>query len=201
MTTVDALPMALRADVASVSPEARTAEVIFSTGAPVERFDWMTGERYLEELSLKASHVRLSRLNAGGPLLDSHSSYRLGSQLGAIVRGSARVEQGRAVATVRFSKRADVEPIFQDVRDGIVSSVSVGYRVHRFDVTKASGQSVERRLATDWEPFEISLVSMPADVGAKVRDGDKSGTNRCVMVRAADMDRDRLFRLMQALGQ
>jgi hypothetical protein len=30
------------------------------------------------------------------------------------------------------------------------------------------------RTAVDWEPYEISMVPMPADTGARVRTGDKS---------------------------
>jgi hypothetical protein len=41
---------------------------------------------------------------------------------------------------------------------------------------------VETRTATDWEPYEVSLVPMPADPGARVRGGEKLDTNTCVMV-------------------
>lgn len=198
LATIELPPIAIRADVQSVNPEARTADVVFSTGAAVDRFDWLSGKRYRELLSMKPSHVRLDRLNSGGPLLDAHSGYSVAHQLGAIVRGSARIERGQAVATVRFSKRESVEPIFQDVRDGIITAVSVGYRVHRFEETEGRDGAVATRTATDWEPFEVSLVPMPADVGAKVRDGDKSQTNSCVIVRAGDADRDRRLQLARA---
>lgn len=197
---VDAPPMSIRADVASINPEARAADVIFSTGAAVERFDWLTGKKYREVLSMKADHIRLVRLNAGAPLLDAHSAWSVTSQLGAVVRGTARLDGKKAMATVRFSKRADVEPIFQDVRDGIISAVSVGYRVHRFEETDAPRDGgMPTRVATDWEPYEISLVPMPADVGAKVRDGDRTLTNSCVIVTlAADADRQRRLALARA---
>lgn len=199
LTHIDLLPLAIRADVQTINTETRTAELIFSTGAPVDRFDWLSGKRYREVLSMKPGHIRMDRLNAGAPLLDSHSAYSVGDQLGAIVRGTARLDKGQALATVRFSKRAAVEPIFQDVQDGIISAVSVGYRVHRFEETEGRDGAVATRLATDWEPFEVSLVSMPADAGAKVREGDKSQTNSCVIVRAiADGDRRRLLQLVRA---
>lgn len=201
IATIDVVPLSIRAEVQSINAETRTAELVFSTGAAVDRFDWLSGKRYREVLSMKKSHVRLDRLNAGAPLLDSHSAYTVGDQLGAIVRGTARIENGQAVARVRFSKRAAVEPIFQDVQDGIISSVSVGYRVHRFEETEGRDGGPATRLATDWEPFEVSLVSMPADVGAKVRDGDRSLTNSCVVVcAAADADRRRQFLLARAKG-
>lgn len=180
-TAVDILPLSLRADVASINEENRTVELIFSTGAGVERMDWWTGERYIEQLALNPKNVRIERLNAGGPLLDAHSSYSLTDQIGAVEPGSVKLTGKEARATVRFSKREQVEPIWQDVRDGIYRSVSVGYRVHKFEEEK-NGNKLPVRTAVDWEPFEISLVPMPADAGARVRSGDKSNTNQCVIV-------------------
>jgi len=197
--TFDLPPLSVRADLQSVDPDARTAELIFSTGAAVDRVDWWTGKRFREVLSMKPGHVRLERLNSGAPLLDSHSGFSISHQLGVVQRGTARLSKGQGLASVRFSKRAEVEPIFRDVQDGILGAVSVGYRVFRFEETVPKGEEIPTRLATDWEPFEVSLVPMPADVGARVRDGDKTQTNACVIVRAtADEDRLRRFRLARA---
>lgn len=193
--TVDLPPLGVRAEVGSVNDDARTVELIFSTGAAVERMDWWTGKRYLEVLSLKPGHVRLDRLNAGGPLLNAHSAYSLADVLGTVAPGSARIEKAHAVATVRFSKRADVEPIWQDVRDGIIRNVSVGYRVHRFEEDAGKDNKLPVRTAVDWEPYEISMVPMPADAGARVRTGDKTNTNTCVIAAITqDADRNRLFK-------
>jgi hypothetical protein len=178
---VDLPPLCVRAEVASVSDENRTVDLIFSTGAGVERMDWWTGDRYIEQLALSPKNVRIERLNAGGPLLDAHSAYSISDQIGTVEPGSVKLTGKEARATVRFSKRAQVEPIWQDVRDGIIRSVSVGYRVHKFEEEK-SGNQLPVRTAVDWEPFEISLVPMPADAGARVRSGDKTGTNTCVIV-------------------
>jgi hypothetical protein len=201
--TIEVPPLSLRAEVTSFDEAARTVDLIFSTGAAVERFDWMSGKRYLEKLAITPDAIRLDRLNAGAPLLDSHSAWSVSDQLGAVVVGTARVEKGKALATVRFSAREAVAPIVQDVKDGIIRSVSVGYRVHKFEEDAGKGDKMPVRTATDWEPYEVSMVSMPADAGAKVRDGDKSNTNLCViLVRDAaavtDADRVRRFRLAQA---
>jgi len=200
--TVDLPPLSIRADVATVDEEARTVELIFSTGAAVDRMDWWTGKRYLEKLSLDPKHIRLDRLNAGGPLLDSHSSGSVKDQLGAVVPGSVRLMKIEARATVRFSKRESVGEIWQDVRDGIIRHVSVGYRVHKFEEEAGKDNKIPVRTATDWEPYEISMVPMPADAGAKVRGGDKSGTNVCVIVRAvSDADRVRSIRFARLVGR
>lgn len=174
-----------RALVDTIDEEARTVELIFSTGAAVERMDWYSGTRYLEVLSLDPAHVKIDRLNQGGPLLDSHGSYSVLSMLGAVVPGSVKLSKKEARATVRFSKRAEVEPIWQDVKDGLVKSVSVGYRSYAYEETppkKKDGLPV--RTATSWEPFEVSMVSIPADPGARTRGAKPEETHSCEIVPA-----------------
>lgn len=149
---------------ATVNAEARTVEVVWTTGARVKRSDW-AGNSYIEELSLAPGAVRLERLNSGAPLLDSHDSFSLGSQIGVVERAWIANGEGRAV--VRLSKRAEVEPIWQDIVNGIYRSVSVGYRTHKTERDDTGDTPVER--AVDWEPFELSLVPIPADAGAQVR--------------------------------
>jgi phage head maturation protease len=196
-------PLSIRATVASFNEDDRTAEVIFSTGSGVERYDWMSGKRYIEKLAIVPAAIRLERLNAGAPLLDSHSAWSVTDQLGAVVAGTARVEKGKALATVKFSARDAVAPIIQDVRDGIITSVSVGYRVYKFEEETGKNNALPVRTAVDWEPFEISMVSMPADTGAKVR-REQIETNHCVLVtrrqetQTADSDRNRRFQLASA---
>src|SRR5678809_1155506 len=160
--TIEIPPLCLRAEVASINDALRTVDVVFSTGAAVDRMDFWTGKRYREVLSLKPGAVRLDRLNSGAPLLDSHSAFSVADILGTVVRGSAKIHKGQAIATLRFSKRQAVEPFYQDVRDGIITSVSTGYRVHRFDEV-VGADDIPVRTATDWQPFEISMVPMPAD--------------------------------------
>lgn len=177
-------PLSVRAAIESFDEEARTVDLVFSTGAPVERMDFWTGKRYVETLSLDPAHVRLERLNAGGPLLDSHSSWTVADQLGAVEPGSVVLAKKEARATVRFSRRDAVEPVWQDVRDGIIRSVSVGYRVYTFEETQGKGNALPVRRAIDWEPFEISMVPIPADAGAKVREGKSDDSNTCQIVPA-----------------
>lgn len=199
--TVDVPPLSVRASVGTVNEDDHTVELVFSTGAPVERYDWMSDKRYLEVLSLKPEHIRIDRLNAGAPLLDAHSAYSITDMLGAVEPGSVKLTATEARATVRFSRRDAVEPIWGDVKDGLIRSVSVGYRVHKFQEDDGKGNKMPVRTAIDWEPFEISMVPMPADVGARVRAGDKSDTNPCVIVTRAtmeDADRWRRLRLARA---
>lgn len=201
--TVTMTPLDRRADVGTVHEDTRTVDLVFSTtsGGDVVRYDWDTGKRYVERLSLDPAHVRMDRLNAGAPLLDTHSAWSLANQIGVVE--SAELRKADARATVRFSKRADVEPFYQDVRDKIIRNVSVGYRVYRSDeLPKPSKEGYPIRLAVDWEPYEISMVPMGADSGAHVRKSSEVATHPCVIVlsgqRLTDADRIRHLRLVQA---
>jgi hypothetical protein len=181
--TISMPPLDLRAEVGAVNDEKRTVNLIFATAkADVLRYDWETGKRFYERLSLDPKHVDMSRLASGtAPLLDSHSAYSLSNVIGVVE--TASLEAKRGVATVRFSKRAEVTPRWDDVRDGIIKNVSVGYRVQRFEDTGEARDGYPVMLATRWMPFEISMVPMGADAGARVRSSKDIETNPCVIER------------------
>jgi hypothetical protein len=153
-----------RADLAPASADrdARTVEVIWSTGAPVRRRD-MTGQ-YIERLSLAPESVDLSRLQ-GASVLDAHRQSAVRDVLGSVQ--SATVDGQRGTALIRFSSRPEVEPLWQDVLSGILRHVSVGYSVEEWAEATESGARV--LTAVRWTPHEISLVPTPADPGAHIR--------------------------------
>ena len=173
MDTIE-LPLQTRADVRlapdTIDRQARTVELVWSTGAPVRRRDLFTGRRYDEVLSLDRAHVDLSRLNAGAPLLNAHGAYNLLNLLGVVERAwivdGSDGPHGRAV--VRFSEREDVEPLWQDVQAGIIRNVSVGYAVRTYEVIEQDGQVPVWR-AIDWQPLELSAVPIGADQAAGFR--------------------------------
>ena len=155
----------------TINVEERTVELVWSTGAQVRRASWARGD-YIEELSMAPGAVRMDRLNKGAPLLDAHDSFSLRSQIGVVQRAWLDGNEGRAL--VKFSRRDDVGPIFQDVQDGIYRNVSVGYKVHKTERDETGAVPVER--AVDWEPYELSLVPIPADAGAQVRSEEPTPT-------------------------
>lgn len=151
---------------ATVNTEARTVNLVLSTGARVLR-ERLFDEPVFEELSLDPSHVELARLNSGAPLLNSHRRFDLADQLGVLER--AWIENGQLYGTARFSDRAEVEPYFRDVQAGIIRNVSLGYVVHQWrDITQPD-DAHPVQLAIRWEPFEASLVTIGADAGAQTR--------------------------------
>lgn len=142
---------------AAVDVESRTVELAFASETPYERW-WG-----VEILDLGQTAVRLGRLTAGGPLLMDHDSRDHIGVIESVQIGADRV--GRAV--VRFGKSARAEEVFQDVKDGIRRNVSVGYMIHKAVLVEQTDEQDTYRV-TDWEPFEVSLVSVPADASVGI---------------------------------
>ena len=144
----------------SVNVEARTVELSFSSEEPYDRYFGM------EILDHSPTAVRLGRLNAGGALLCDHNTR---DQVGVIENATIGTDRkGRAV--VRFGKSERAEEVFQDVTDGIRRNVSVSYDVHKMLMEKQENGKDWYRV-TDWEPLEVSLVSVPADATVGVGRG------------------------------
>jgi hypothetical protein len=170
----------------SYNSEKRTVEVTFATTTPVVRYGYV-GERwgaFEEELSFDAKHVRMERLLNGANVLDNHDRYSgLRSVLGVVE--DARLENKKGVATLRFSDREEVAGIVRDIETGIIRNVSVGYRVNKYEEVNPKREEGElpRYRAIDWEPMEISMVSIPADAKSTVRGEDDKSFNEVVITR------------------
>jgi hypothetical protein len=151
----------------SLNADARTIELTWSTGSRGRRASWFDGDWY-EELDMSPQAVRLDRLNSGAALLNNHQSADLSNILGVVER--AWIENGEGRARVRFSERAEVDPIFRDVAAGIIRNVSVGYQVHQWsEPERANKDEPPTYRALDWEPMELSLVGVPFDAKAQTR--------------------------------
>jgi hypothetical protein len=154
--------------------EDRLFSVIFTTGAIVRRQNILMDEEYDEELLVTPEAVRLERLNSGtAPVLDTHSGSTLDSVKGVVMGGSARISSGLGTATVKIDSGTENEHILRKIRDGIIRNVSIGYRVHRYEIIR-KGRDAPLYRAVDWEPYEISLVPIGADAGAGIRSDIKT---------------------------
>lgn len=143
---------ALLVERSAIDEEARTAVLAFASETPYERY-WG-----VEILDVTATSMRQGRLRSGANLLMDHDWKDVVGVVESVEVGADRV--GRAV--VRFGKGARAEEVWQDVRDGIRRNVSVGYMVHKAQLVETK-DGLETYRVTDWEPFEISLVAVPAD--------------------------------------
>jgi len=162
------LPLSSRAAITpdSYNEADRTIEVVFATEAEVKRRNW-DGTNYTEVLSCKPENVRLERINSGANLVDSHSTYSIRSIIGVVEK--AWIESKQCKAIIRLSKREEVAGYVQDIIDGITRNISVGYAIHTTDITEDKDNNSITVRVTDWEPAELSILSVPADYKAGTR--------------------------------
>lgn len=153
------------AEVREIDTEARTVELAFSSEIEVERFFG------IEVLSHEPEAVRMERLTGGAPVLVNHN---WDEQVGVVEE--ARIDADRrGRAKVRFGRGARASEIFEDIRDGIRRHVSVGYLIHKLEIEERAGQA-DLVTIQDWEPFEVSIVAVPADASVGV--GRDAGTGK-----------------------
>lgn len=163
--------MVRHGEVRQVSEEDRTVEVAFSSEAPVMR--WF-GEEVLDH---SPGAMVTERMNDGAAVLLDHD-WR--DQVGVVEEVTLGADR-RGRARIRFSRSARGQEVFQDVLDGIRRHVSVGYRINKIEVTERQGQPDLVRVL-EWEPYEISMVAVPADptvgVGRSVTPEETGGGPR-----------------------
>lgn len=135
----------------SFDEENRTVELSFSSEEPYERY-WG-----IEILDHSTKSVNLDRLTNSAPLLFNHN---IDEVIGVIE--TAKIEDNKGIALVRFGNSAKAKEVFSDVVDGIMKNVSVGYQIDEMKL-ESEKDGVETYRVTRWQPFEISIVSIPAD--------------------------------------
>lgn len=140
------------AAVSAVDLEARTVSLSFSSESEVPR--WFG----VEVLSHDPGAVRLERLNDGAGVLWNHDP----DDMRGVVESATIDADKSGRALIRLSKSPAGEQLLQDIEDQIVTKVSVGYRIHGLKLLEERSDT-DVYLVTDWEPYEISLVSIPAD--------------------------------------
>lgn len=146
----------------TINVEARTIELAFSSESPYERW-WG-----IEILDHSPTSIDLSRMNTHANLLCDHDIRDVIGVVESVSIGADR----KARAIVRFGKSARAEEIFQDVVDGIRKNVSVGYMINEAKLESSTksdeGEETDTYRITNWTPYEISLVSVPADIAVGV---------------------------------
>ncbi|WP_226998583.1 phage major capsid protein [Tardibacter chloracetimidivorans] len=161
----------------SINEESRTVELSFSSEEPYERW-WG-----VEILDHGRKAVRLGRLNGGAALLVNHDPD---DQVGVVEKAWLDGKKGRAL--VRFGRSPRAEEVYQDVKDGIRKLVSVGYRIAGIKL-ESSENNQETYRVTDWEPYEVSLVAVPADATVGVgRDGEAPAFDPRTLVSPEEED-------------
>jgi HK97 family phage major capsid protein/HK97 family phage prohead protease len=138
-------------DKRSIDEGKRTVDVAITSEYPVRRW-------YGEEiLSHEQGAIRLERLQNGGSLLFNHDVNALIGVVENVRLDADKVLRG----TVRFGTDELSNTRFAQVKDGILRSISAGYMIHSYSEEKI--EDTYRYIATDWEPYEVSFVTVPAD--------------------------------------
>lgn len=143
------------------SGDDRIVELAFSSEAPYSRIytDQNGDPVELKEILVHDKDaVDLDVLNDKASLLFNHE---FDNHIGVVVPGSARIdEDGVGRALVQFSKVGQLaNETFEKVKEGTMSKVSVGYTVLEGHADFSKGVYY----VTKWQPYEISIVSVPAD--------------------------------------
>lgn len=142
------MPISLKARAATDDADPNLMTFSASSETPVVRW----GDS--EILRHDAPSLRLDRLRTLGSVLINHDENQ---RAAAIL--SADIVDKRLEVTVRFGKSEFAQQARQDVMDELLRGVSIGYRVHSWDVN----EDTRTYTATDWEPFEVTFTPIPAD--------------------------------------
>ena len=156
----------------TVNEDARTIDVMWSSGAAVLRmFD--DGTLFNEELEVSEKACNLGRLNNGAPVLMDHEA-NVKEQYAVVER--AWIVGNEAYATLCFADDDEATVYWNRIKKGIIRKLSCGYAVKKWTAIKPAkdGDPITYR-AVDWEPFEISFVSIPADDTTNTRSNPDVG--------------------------
>lgn len=162
-------------DLRAVEGEGNERKFIlsFSSEEPYERYFGP------EILSHAPGAVDLTRLNEIGVLLFNHKRDDVVGKINI-----AWIENGRGNAEIEFDDDEFSEKIRRKVENKTLKGVSVGYMVEKWEDVASGETSQDGRfkgpcsIATKWTPFEISIVSIPADATVGVgREIEESSSN------------------------
>jgi len=170
-----------------------TIDVVWYSGASVPRIDRATGEPYMLQLDMQG--CRFDRLNNGAPVFDTHftgddfKSLMAGkvgtrAQVGVVRRAWPNGDKG--MATLQFDLGdPDGAELFRKASTGILQNLSFGTFVYKREKLQTEGmpegkppylndKEIGMFKATDWEPFEISPCTVPAEFNTCFLSADRA---------------------------
>ena len=140
----------------SSEDDTKTIELSFSSEEPYQR--WYDHTEVLDHKG-----VQLDRLNEIGVVLYNHNRDKV---IGKVKK--AWVEDNRGLAIIELDDDEFSTEIYKKVESGTLKGVSVGYSIDTWEEVKAGKESTDGfvgpcYIARKWTPYEISIVSIPAD--------------------------------------
>ena len=134
--------------------------VMISADNSGERYDWWSGETFIEELD--ATGANLERLRT---FFKDHW-ISVDNAIGRVEE--PKVENNELVCSVVFGTDDDSEKIFRKYVDGTLNDVSIGYNIRDIVITEKKGEPTHV-LVTEFDILELSAVGVGFDAGAGVR--------------------------------
>ena len=136
--------------------DTKTIELSFSSEEPYQR--WYDHTEVLDHKG-----IQLDRLNDIGVVLYNHNRDKV---IGKVKK--AWVEDNRGLAVIELDDDEFRTEIYKKVESGTLKGVSVGYSIDTWEEVKAGKESTDGfagpcYIARKWTPYEISIVSIPAD--------------------------------------
>ena len=135
-------------------------EISFSCASsyPYAREDRETKRYFIERLLITPDSLDMTRLNGGASVLKNHDTDIV---LGKVVR--AWIEDGVLCVRIRFRSDGMSRSLFDDLANGTIPNVSIGYSVEHYnEYTDTNGNLV--RNVDKWTAYEVSVcVGIPAD--------------------------------------
>ncbi|MCP3965600.1 MAG: hypothetical protein GY718_04490 [Lentisphaerae bacterium] len=162
-----------------IDTEARTVQLAFASEEPYER--WWGIE------VIDVNRLDLTRLNNSAALLYNHDPDAL---IGVVTRAWTDDDK-IARASVRFSESDLGQEKFSQVMEEVLTKVSFGYEItamEEINMVAKVGDEDKKAYRVTASPFEISMVSIPADdVGAGVgKSIDKDIVHGSAVVESKD---------------
>jgi len=138
----------------TLNEDDRIIEFSCSSEEPYNRGD------YVEILSHDPSAIRLNRLANKAAVLFNHKWDEL---IGVVEEVTIDTEMKKLRVKVKFSKTEEGLEALTNVQDGILTKVSIGYIPMKYIVEGETEEKTPIYRIIDWEPYEVSLVTVPAD--------------------------------------
>jgi len=168
----------------SINEETRTVRAAIATSTPARVYHWDVG-RVIEEVLVPRGMAPVEDV----PLIVMHNRWDPNSVLGSVsgfVTGKSDIE-----GALRFGSELgdDVENIWKRVKQKLLRNVSAGYEpVKWVDIqpgqtatvagrSYTAKQNMMLRVTTEWKLREVSIVVIPADENARIRQGSDNITN------------------------
>ena len=134
-------------DYRKADTESRVVPATLSSEQPVKR--WFGNEILRHD----SDSVDLARAADGLPLLFNHNTD---SFIGAV--RNVRVEAGTLKGDLHFSQNSRATEVWNDVKDGLLRNMSIGYKIEEAEEGKNGDIT-----ATRWQLAEASIAPVPAD--------------------------------------